>query len=123
MEYLESYGGRFGKGGQPPDRERCATTVNDSYWNHKQCPRKANSDPDDNGKPTACGVHSEARKAARLEKQREKWKADGIRSVRNSDIDAVNRVIGLVERRNLSVAGWGAARTALDAILKDLQDA
>ena len=92
-------------------------------WGSSQCTRKANSDPDENGRPTACGVHSATKRAARQEKLREKWAADRIRGILNADIAAVGRVLELVERRKLSVTGWGAAKATLGAILKELRDA
>ena len=123
MEYLRGYGGRFGSRGNSPDLERCAAEVKAGDWHWKQCSRKANSDPDDKGRPTTCGVHSEVRKAARL-LERKKWEADGIGSVLNADICAVNRVIALIERRNLvHTQAWEAARSVLNAVLKELADA
>lgn len=68
MEYKEAYGLR---GNFKPDPTRCAKEVSDSsLWGHyHQCTRKAKYDPDENGKPTTCKVHSEAAIAARRAKQ------------------------------------------------------
>ena len=116
MDYRKNYGMHFGMGGVPPDRERCAASVFDGYRQYKQCPKKANNDPGADGKPTTCGVHSEARVAARRKNQDEKWKAKGIRSILVGDIAAFRRVIGLIERRGLSVT-----RATLDAVLVELE--
>ena len=87
----------------------------------KQCAHKANCDPNANGKPTTCGVHSETRKAARRAKQDAKWEANRIRDRLNADIGAVHRTIELIDRRCLSVPD--VCRAALNAILTELGDA
>jgi hypothetical protein len=65
MKYLESYGPRYRT---RPDLGRCAESVFGDYTSH-QCQNKAKFDPDESGNPTTCGVHSEARVAAKKTKR------------------------------------------------------
>lgn len=78
MEYKKAYGQREN---YKPDYTRCAAEVSDPtmFASYHQCTRKARYDPDENGKPTTCKIHSEAAIAARRTKQDAAYQADSLR--------------------------------------------
>ena len=64
MEYRDSYGSARNNNVKPPDFTKCAAAVwDDRTWGDRQCGYKAKFDPDDQGKPTACGIHRKKPKA------------------------------------------------------------
>lgn len=86
-QYKDNYGDWAGNpGGKKPDFTRCAVEV---YPNERgaiphQCSNKAKFDPNEDGKPTTCKIHSkqavaERKKAAKdkyaeyLQKNRPQW--------------------------------------------------
>ena len=67
MEYPGAYGSWSGNPeGSPPDFSKCAASVGGRgrFFDSRQCPYIAKFDPDENGKPTACGKHRDKANAA-----------------------------------------------------------
>ena len=58
MEYEKNYGGKA------PDFSKCAERIFGD-WRARQCARKAKYDPDANGNPTTCKIHSSVETAKR----------------------------------------------------------
>lgn len=60
-EWKERYGSWAGnREGTPPDFSRCAEEVFSGRGMHHQCGNKATVEPDEQGRPTKCRVHSKA---------------------------------------------------------------
>ena len=65
MKYPKAYGGWSGNPkGTSPDFGKCAASFSSRFFDSHQCPYTAMFDPDENGKPTACGKHRDKAKAA-----------------------------------------------------------
>lgn len=78
MKYRDKYGAWAGQPyGRKPDFTKCAESVcgNGRGEIPHQCRSKAKFDPDENGNPTTCRIHSEAYVAEKRRVAREKHEA------------------------------------------------
>lgn len=63
------------------DAPRCTESLF-ADWHRYQCENRAKYDPDANGNPTKCGIHSEAAKAKRAAKSKAKYDAESAKWAR-----------------------------------------
>jgi hypothetical protein len=80
MKYQKSYG-RYKN---PPDFSLCAKKVQEGgKWpSFHQCRNKAKYDPDENGKPTTCGLHCDAKVKEKKELWEQQYEESNKRSER-----------------------------------------
>lgn len=69
----------------------CTKAIYGGRGSVHMCGKPAKHDPDHNGHPTKCGVHSAAAKARREAKQTERYAAERAESRRQADQNALRR--------------------------------